>query len=267
MAYAPPPADSQAKTLELTHRDGALRITLNRPNVLNALSLELLGELRDTLQDAAETADIRAVLLTGAGRGFSAGADLASTPVDGDFEEMIQTYYNPVVRALATMPKPVLAGVNGVAAGAGMSLALACDTRLLSSAAAFAVGFTGIGLVMDASASYFLPRLVGRARAFELAYSGRKVGAEEALQLGFGEEVIAAETFADTAWERTKQLAQGPTQAFARVKAQLNASEANDLEAQLRLEAQLQEQASNTADVREGIVAFREKRPPNFRGE
>ena len=196
MAYAPP----QVKTLELTHQNAVLRITLNRPDVLNALSLDLLGELRDALQEAAEADDIRAVLLTGAGRGFSAGADLASTPVEGNFEEMIQTYYNPVVRAIATMPKPVVAGVNGVAAGAGMSLALACDTRILSSSAAFAVGFTGIGLVMDASASYFLPRLVGRGRAFELAYSGRKVGAEEALRLGFGEQIIPAETFAESAW-------------------------------------------------------------------
>ena len=263
MAYAPP----QVKTLELTHQDAALRITLNRPDVLNALSLDLLGELRDALQEAAEADDIRAVLLTGAGRGFCAGADLASTPVEGNFEEMIQTYYNPVVRAIATMPKPVVAGVNGVAAGAGMSLALACDTRLLSSSAAFAVGFTGIGLVMDASASYFLPRLVGRGRAFELAYSGRKVGAEEALRLGFGEQIIPAETFAESAWEMTQRLAQGPTKAFALVKEQLNASAQNDLEAQLGLEAQFQEVASNTADVREGVTAFKEKRKPNFRGE
>ena len=263
MAYAPP----QVKTLELTHQNAVLRITLNRPDVLNALSLDLLGELRDALQEAAEADDIRAVLLTGAGRGFSAGADLASTPVEGNFEEMIQTYYNPVVRAIATMPKPVIAGVNGVAAGAGMSLALACDTRLLSSSAAFAVGFTGIGLVMDASASYFLPRLVGRGRAFELAYSGRKVGAEEALRLGFGEQIVPAETFAETAWEMTQRLAQGPTKAFAMVKEQLNASAHHDLEMQLGLEAQFQEVASNTADVREGVTAFKEKRKPKFRGE
>ena len=263
MAYAPP----TFKTLELTHQDAALKITLNRPDVLNALSLDLLGELRDALQEAAEADEVRAVLLTGAGRGFSAGADLASTPVDSNFEEIIETYYNPVVRAIATMPKPVIAGVNGVAAGAGMSLALACDTRLLSSNAAFAVGFTGIALVMDASASYFLPRLVGRGRAFELAYSGRKVGAEEALKLGFGEQVILAEAFAETAWEMTKRLAHGPTLAFAMVKEQLNASAHNDLEAQLGLEAKLQEVASNTADVREGIAAFKEKRAPNFKGE
>ena len=263
MAYAPP----KVETLELTHQNAALRVTLNRPDVLNALSLDLLGELRDALQEAAEADDVRAVLLTGAGRGFSAGADLAATPLDGNFEALIETYYNPVVRAIATMPKPVIAGVNGVAAGAGMSLALACDTRLLSSSAAFAVGFTGIGLVMDASASYFLPRLVGRGRAFELAYSGRKVKAEEALSLGFGEQIVPAENFAETAWELTQRLAQGPTKAFALVKEQLNASAHNDLEAQLGLEAKLQEVASNTADVREGVSAFREKRAPNFKGE
>ncbi len=263
MAYAPP----DVETLELTHQDAALRITLNRPDVLNALSLDLLGELRDALQEAAAADDVRAVLLTGAGRGFSAGADLASTPVDGNFEDLIETYYNPVVRAIATMPKPVIAGVNGVAAGAGMSLALACDTRLLSSAAAFAVGFTGIGLVMDASASYFLPRLVGRGRAFELTYTGRKVGAEEALNLGLAEQIVPAEDFAETAWALTRRLAQGPTKAFALVKEEINASAHHDLEAQLGLEAKLQEVASNTADVREGVAAFREKRAPNFKGE
>ncbi len=263
MAYAPP----KVETLELIHQNAALRVTLNRPDVLNALSLDLLGELRDALQEAAEADDVRAVLLTGAGRGFSAGADLASTPLDGHFEDLIETYYNPVVRAIATMPKPVIAGVNGVAAGAGMSLALACDTRLLSSSAAFAVGFTGIGLVMDASASYFLPRLVGRGRAFELTYSGRKVGAEEALSLGLGEQIVPAEDFAQTAWELTQRLAQGPTKAFAMVKEELNASAHQGLEAQLGLEAKLQEVASNTADVREGVSAFREKRAPNFKGE
>ncbi len=253
--------------IELSRDANALKITLNRPDVLNALSLELLGELRDALREAADDKNVRAVLLTGAGRGFCAGADLGSTSLGSSTKDIIETYYNPVAHALATMPKPVVAAVNGVAAGAGMSLALACDLRLLSANASFAVGFTRIGLVMDASASYFLPRLVGRARAFELAYSGRRVGAEEALALGLGETLLPADGFAEAAWAFIKELAAGPTRSFALVKEQLNASPHNDLEGQLALEATLQAQASGTADVLEGIGAFSEKRPPRFRGE
>ncbi len=253
--------------IKLSRDANALRITLNRPDVLNALSLELLGELRDALGEAADDKSVRAVLLTGAGRGFCAGADLSTTGPGSDTKDLIETYYNPVARSLATMPKPVVAAVNGVAAGAGMSLALACDMRLLSANASFAVGFTRIGLVMDASASYFLPRLVGRGRAFELAYSGRRVGAEEALRLGLGETLLPADGFGEAAWAFVKELAAGPTRSFALVKEQLDASPHNDLEAQLGLEAALQAQASQTADVREGVRAFSEKRPPRFEGE
>ena len=253
--------------IELSRDANALKITLNRPEVLNALSLELLGALRDALSEAADDSGVRAVLLTGAGRGFCAGADLATTGPDSDVKHVVETYYNPVARLLAAMPKPVVAAVNGVAAGAGMSLALACDLRLLSAEASFAVGFTRVGLVMDASASYFLPRLVGRGRAFELAYSGRRVGAEEALRLGLGETLLPADGFAEAAWAFVKELAAGPTRSFALVKELLNASPHNDLEAQVALEADLQAQVSRTADVREGVRAFAEKRPPRFRGE
>jgi 2-(1,2-epoxy-1,2-dihydrophenyl)acetyl-CoA isomerase len=253
------------RTLTLDRDAGALRVTLNRPDVLNALSLELLGELRDALEDAAADRGVRAVLLTGAGRGFSAGADLASTSVDADIGHIIETYYNPVARLLATMPKPVVAGVNGVAAGAGMSLALACDLRLLSQHAAFVLGFTGIALVLDASGSYFLPRLVGRARALELAYSNRKVGAEEALGLGLGERVLPAETFEADAWAFARTLAQGPTKSYALIKRQFFDQDA--FERQLALEARLQTEAAQSADAREGVLAFTERRKPVFRGE
>ena len=255
------------KTLRTDFADGALRVTFQRPEVLNALSLELLGELKTVLEDAAESKEVRAVLLTGAGRGFSAGADLASTSVDGDIGEIIERSYNPVVRAITTMPKPVVAGVNGVAAGAGMSLALCCDVRLLSENAAFAVGFTGIALVMDASASYFLPRLVGRSRALEMAYSNRKVGAEEALSLGLGETLVPAETFQEEAFAFVKRLAQGPTKSFGMVKQQVNASPHNSFEEQLKLEATLQSEAARSADMLEGVTAFKEKRKPVFKGK
>lgn len=252
-------------TLRVDREGAAMRITLARPAVLNALSAELLAELREALE-AAAAPEVRAVLLTGEGRGFSAGADLASTPVDADIKALLERSYNPIVRALAELPKPVVAGVNGIAAGAGMSLALACDTRLLSSAARFAVGFTGIGLVMDASCSYYLPRLVGPGRAFELVYSGRRVDAEEAVRIGLGERVLPADGFAEACWGTVRELAEGPTAAFALAKQELRASAHNGLEAQLALEAEMQARAAASRDVREGLAAFREKRPPRFEG-
>ncbi|HEX7021536.1 MAG TPA: enoyl-CoA hydratase-related protein, partial [Trueperaceae bacterium] len=191
----------------------------------------------------------------------------ASTDVEGGIGLIVRDSYNPVVRAIASMPKPVIAAVNGVAAGAGLSLALACDMRLLSQDAAFALGFTRIGLAMDASASYFLPRLVGRGRAFELAYTGRKMPADEAMRLGLGETLLPSDGFQDAAWDFVKRLAAGPTRAFALVKQELAASATNGLEAQLELEAQAQQAASETQDMQEGVAAFTEKRTPLFRGK
>ncbi len=255
---------SAYKTLKVTQTGALLTISLNRPQVLNALTLELLGELQTALEEAADT--VRAVLLTGEGRGFCSGADLSATTLDKDTTKIVETYYNPVATALMTLQKPVIAAVNGVAAGAGMSLALACDMRLLSSEAVFALGFSRIGLVMDASISYTLPRLVGPARALELAYTGRKVSADEALKLGLGELMLPAEGFAEKATEFAQALAEGPTQSYARIKAQVALSLENTLEAQLGLEARLQGEASQTADFAEGVKAFAEKRTPEFRG-
>lgn len=254
------------QTIALHEEGGALRITLNRPEVLNALTFELLAELADALRGPAAESDVRAVLLTGAGRGFCAGADLASTPLSGDIGQILERSYHPVVHAIADLDKPVVAGVNGVAAGAGLSLALACDMRYLAESASFAVGFTGIGLVMDAGGSYFLPRLVGVGRAMELALSNRRVGAEEALQLGLGERILAGD-FEAAAWEEVRKLAQGPTAAYALLKAELRASLDNGLAEQLALEARSQSCAASTADVREGIQAFKEKRAPAFKGQ
>jgi 2-(1,2-epoxy-1,2-dihydrophenyl)acetyl-CoA isomerase len=254
------------ETLVVDREEGALRIKLNRPEVLNALSLKMLEELRTVLEGEAVEQAVRAVMLTGAGRGFCAGADLAGTEVAGGIGPLVERYYNPVVRALCGLDKPVIAAVNGVAAGAGMSLALACDMRLLSSDAAFALGFTRIALAMDASCSYFLPRLVGLGRAFELAYSGRKVAAQEALELGLGEQLFDASTFVEEAWAWVRSLAKGPTVAFAAVKEELYASHGNTLEAQLALEADAQDRASRTRDFAEGVRAFREKRQPSFEG-
>ena len=253
------------QTLKVTRTGALLTLTLNRPQVLNALTLELLEELGSALAEAADSA-VRAVLLTGAGRGFCSGADLTATALDEDTTSIVETYYNPVATALASLQKPVIAAVNGVAAGAGMSLALACDLRLLSSAAVFTLGFSRIGLVMDASMSYTLPRLVGPARTLELAYTGRKVAAEEALELGLGELILPAEGFTAKAAEFAQALAEGPTQSYARIKVEVAASLENTLEAQLALEARLQGEAAQTEDFAEGVKAFAEKRTPVFRG-
>lgn len=253
------------KTIALHEEGGALRITLDRPEVLNALTFELLAELADALTGPAADPAVRAVLITGAGRGFCAGADLASTPLSGDIGQILDRSYHPVVHAIAALDKPVVAGVNGVAAGAGMSLALACDMRFLAEGASFSVGFTGIGLVMDAGGSYFLPRLVGVGRAMELAVSNRRVGAAEALALGLGERIIEGDFQAEV-WAEVQKLAQGPTAAYGLLKRELRASLDNDLGAQLALEADSQSRAATTSDVREGILAFKEKRAPQFRG-
>jgi 2-(1,2-epoxy-1,2-dihydrophenyl)acetyl-CoA isomerase len=254
------------KTLLVDVEDHTMRIRLNRPDVLNALTLELLSELKEalTLSNAAISKDIRAVLLTGEGRGFCAGADLASNLLGQDVQSIVETYYNPIINLLATMSKPVLAAINGVAAGAGMSLALACDCRLVSDKAALTVGFTKIGLSLDAGMSFFLPRLVGRGRAFELAYSNRTVTAQEAVQLGLAETLWPSEGFADAAFAFAKELARGPA-SFSYAKQLFNTSE--NLVEQLRLEATLQAKAAKTSDATEGIRAFAEKRKANFKGD
>ena len=254
------------QTLKLDRRGAALRITLDRPEVLNALSLELLEELADALTGPAAEPDVRAVLITGAGRGFSAGADLAVTPVDADIGPLLERYYHPVIGAIQRLEKPVVAGVNGVAAGAGLSLAVACDLRIASSEARFALGFTGIGLVMDAGCSYFLPRLIGVGRTMDLALSNRRVEVEEALRIGLVERQLPAEGFEEAVWQAVSDMASGPTLAYSLVKRELHASLDNDLPSQLSLESAAQASAAASRDAREGVTAFREKRPPTFEG-
>ena len=254
------------KTLIVEKNDSLCKIKLNRPEVLNALSLELLQELQKALKDASEDSNMRAVLLTGEGRGFCSGADLGNTSIDTNIAATIEENYNPVARLIYNMPKPVIAAVNGIAAGAGMSLALAADMRILSSDAAFALGFTGIALVMDASGSYFLPKLIGRAKSLELAYTNRKVFAEEAINIGLGEVLFEAVDFDRDSTLYAKQIALGPTSTFGLVKKQINESYNNNFEEQLALEAELQAIAAKSADAAEGITAFLQKRKPDFQG-
>lgn len=251
----------------LEEQGGALRVGLNRPEVLNALSLELLTELAQVLTGPAAEDHVRAVLITGNGRGFCAGADLAATPVDGDIGRMLEAHYHPVVRGIAALRKPVIAGVNGVAAGAGLSLAAACDMRIASATATFTLGFTGIGLALDAGSSYYLSRLIGPGRTYELALTNRRVDASEALAMGLAERVISHESYDLEVMAEVVTIAQGPTRAFALVKEELRAALDNGLEAQLEVEARAQTAAATSDDAREGVTAFKEKRAPRYRGQ
>ena len=250
-----------------TTRDGAvLTITLNRPDVLNAFNADLHRALAATLKEA-EADEVRAVAITGAGRGFCVGQDLTEfREAPGDIGERLRGNYHPNILALRKLEKPVLAAVNGPAAGAGLSLACACDLRLAAASATFVPAFINIGLVPDSGSTYFVRRLLGTARAFEWMTSGRRLSAAEALDWGLVSEVVADEKLAERAAERAAELAAMPTSGVGLTKRLFDHAENATLEEQLELEAQLQTAATQTADFREGVDAFLEKREPRFEG-
>jgi 2-(1,2-epoxy-1,2-dihydrophenyl)acetyl-CoA isomerase len=251
----------------LTRRDGAVfTITFNRPEVYNAFNRELHAALNEALTEAADTA-IRCVVVTGAGKGFCAGQDLKEFgEVSGSIGDALEASYHPNVRLVRSLAKPVIAAVNGAAAGAGLSFACACDVRVASSNAAFVPGFVGIGLVPDAGGTWFVHRLLGFARAFEWMCSNRRVSANEALALGLVSEVIDAEAFEARVAELAADWAARPTLAVGRTKQLFEHAFAAQLDAQLALEARLQQESVGTADFAEGVNAFLEKRPPEFTG-
>src|SRR6185437_12058892 len=246
--------------------DGAVQtITLNRPDKMNAFNRALHAALREALKAARDPA-VRVVVITGAGRGFSAGQDLTEFGEAGDVGSMLRATYHVNVMAIRSLEKPVLAAVNGVCAGAGLSLACACDIRLASDAAFFVPGFVGIGLIPDAGGTYFLQRLLGTPRAFEWMSSNRRLSAAEAHAWGLVSEVIEAASFATRVAERAAELAAGPTRAIASTKRLYDAAATATLEEQLEREAEAQAEAAQTDDFREGVAAFGEKREARFSG-
>lgn len=257
----------------IIEQDGPLmRIRLNRPERLNALNAAAHEALQSALAAAHKDDGCRAVMITGTGRGFCVGQDLGDRDPKKldhvpDLGDTLRTYYNPTIRLIADMPKPVIAAVNGVAAGAGVNIALACDIVVAASSASFIQAFSKIGLAPDAGGSWILPRLVGMARAKGLAMTAQPLPAEMAKAWGLIWDCYEDDTFAIRAEELAHKLANGPTTGLACTKQALSAAGTNTLHDQLELEAHLQSQAGASADYREGVSAFLEKRPAKFSGK
>jgi len=255
--------------LEIT--SGYATVTLNRPDRLNSFNPEMHARLRDALDEIAERTDVRAMLLTGAGRAFCAGQDLSERRVapdapPPDLGASLDANFNPLVRRLRALPMPIVCAVNGVAAGAGANVALACDIVVAARSASFVQAFCKLGLVPDSGGTYFLPRLVGSARAMGLALLGDRVSGEEAERMGLVWKCIDDARLAEESKSIASHFASQPTRGLAAIKRALQASALNSLDQQLDLERDLQRELGRTNDYREGVAAFLEKRPPRFQG-
>ena len=248
---------------------GVARITLNRPQVYNAFNDALTFELQDALKLVAKDSGVRVVVLTGEGKAFSSGQDLKASTAEEkrSFYDSLHKRYNPIVRAMRNLPKPIVCRLNGVAAGAGCSLALACDIIVASEDAALIEVFINIGLVPDSGSSYFLPKLTGLAKAFELCSMGSKVKAEEALTLGLINKVVPASELDEAVKLYTDYFANAPTKSIGLIKKMLNKSSTSTLDEMLDYEAWCQQIAGSSEDYKEGVKAFLEKRKPQFKGK
>ncbi|HNV29294.1 MAG TPA: enoyl-CoA hydratase-related protein [Cyclobacteriaceae bacterium] len=249
--------------------NGVATITLNRPEVYNALNDGITYELQDALKAVAKDDQVRVVVLTGAGKAFCSGQDLkaASGQEKRSFMESLQKRYNPIIRAMRSLPKPIICRLNGVAAGAGCSLALASDLIIASEEATLIEVFINIGLVPDSGSAYFLPRLVGMAKAFELCAMGSRVKAAEALQLGLVNRVTPVDQLDTVVKEYTDYFAQAPTKSIGLIKKMLTKATTSGLDEMLDYEAYCQEIAGTSQDYKEGVTAFLEKRKPAFKGK
>jgi len=251
--------------------DGVALLSLNRPKQLNSFNEAMHLEVQQALQRVRDTPAVRALLLTGEGRGFCAGQDLAdraTSPESGppDLGDSIERFYNPLICTLRDLPIPVICAVNGVAAGAGANIPLACDLVLAARSARFIQAFCKIGLIPDSGGTFFLPRLIGMARAKALTLLGEPLSADEALQWGLIYRVVEDDTLRDEALKLARHLATQPTYGLALIKQSLNASVDNTFNEQITLERDLQRQAGRSEDYREGVAAFMQKRTPVFKG-
>ena len=259
-------ADTAWETIRWTVADGVGTITLSRPDTLNALNATMRRELLAALKGAGRDEAVRCVVLTGEGRGFCSGADLRGGDGERQFRRVLGAEYNPLITALRELPKPVVAAVNGVAAGAGVSIALACDLVYASEDARFIQAFVRIGLVPDSGSTRTLVRTLGRHRAAELMFFGEPMSAAEAATAGLVNRVFPSTEFADGVREAARRLAAAPTAAIGLAKRSINEAEDADLAASLAYEAALQDVAGRTEDHAEGLAAFAEKRDPRFTG-
>lgn len=259
------------ETIEFELQDGLARITLNRPDSLNSFTTQMHEEMRSILDIIEADTSLRCLLITGNGRGFCAGQDLndrAVSPTDGprDLSDSIETNYNPMIRRFGALPVPVICAVNGVAAGAGANIALACDIVIAARSAKFIQVFCKIGLIPDSGGTYILPRLVGTARAMGLSLLGDSISAEQAVQWGMIWQMVEDDELQETATKLARHLTTQPTKGLGLIKKAIRASVDNDFDTQLNLESTLQREAGFSNDYQEGVSAFLEKRKPTFSG-
>lgn len=258
---------SQFIQFEIENQVG--KITLNRPDKFNSFVREMALALQETLKECEQNNEIRAIYLTGNGKAFCAGQDLAEAIDDNGIElqKIVSEHYNPIVKQIRNIEKPIVCGVNGVAAGAGANIALACDITVATESSAFIQAFSKIGLIPDSGGTYFLPRIIGMQKAAALMMLGDKVSAKEAESMGMIYQSVPDQEFENTALSIAQKLAQMPTKGIGLTKRLLNESFNNTLDQQLQREDEIQTEAGNTYDYQEGVNAFLEKRKPNFKGE